>query len=90
MPVQDRLQLHGCQSETVVQDVADLPANLVVQGPTTQADESKQPNLCGNASYTLMRDLAPHQIQKDREIWASPDGRETVNFEALIGINVGV
>ena len=48
MRVGDRLQLYWCRSETVVQDVANLPTNLVVQGPTTQAEESKQPNLCGN------------------------------------------
>jgi hypothetical protein len=73
MPVQNRLQLYLSPSETVVQDVANLPTNLVVQSPTVQAEESKQTNLCGNSSYTSMRDLVPGQIRRNRDIWASPD-----------------
>jgi hypothetical protein len=53
--------------------VADRTTNLVVQGPTAQAEECEQTSLRGNSFCTLMRDLAPDQIPRDREIWASPD-----------------
>ena len=73
MRVRYRCQLYWRWFETVVQNVANLPTNLVVQSPTVQAEESKQTSLRGNSFCTLMRDLAPDQIPRDREIWASPD-----------------